>query len=585
MQNITRIFDIAYHQLNSFPKEDCLTTKVDGVWQKTSTTSFIQQAEAMAGALVQMGVNKGDRIATITTVNRTEWNITDLAILLTGAVNVPLYPTISKDDYEYILNHAGAIYCFVSDAALFQKIQSVRSRVDSLKEVFSFDEIAGCRRWNELVEEGKTTMNKEEIEKRKASTDKHDMATIIYTSGTTGKPKGVMLSHWNIVSNAIACIERLPVDQYGKALSFLPVCHVYERMLQYLYQVTGVSIYFAESMDTIGDNLKEVQPEVFTAVPRLLEKVYDKIMAKGNELTGIKKKLFFWAVALGEEYDVVGKSGWYKFKLRIARKLIFSKWQAALGGKCKAVASGSAALSPRLARIYLAAGIPVMEGYGLTETSPVVAVNCETNNMVRIGSVGKPIADVEVRIADDGEILVKGPNVMIGYYKDPEQTAAALTAEGWFHTGDIGEFTSEGFLRITDRKKEMFKTSGGKYIAPQPMENRFKESPFIEQIMIVGENQRFPGALIVPAFAYVKEWLGEDLTNQEMANYPKVAAQIQAEVDRINKGYGDWERVKKFAILSQEFTIEAGELTPTLKLKRKAVMARYVKEVSAIYES
>jgi long-chain acyl-CoA synthetase len=332
MEHITRIFDITYHQLQRFPKEDCLTTKVNDIWQKTSTASFIEQAEAMAGALIEMGVNKGDRIATITTVNRTEWNITDLAILLAGAVNVPLYPTISEADYEYILNHAGASYCFLSDDALLEKINSVRANVPLLKEVFTFDKIQGCRHWHELVEEGMRSANKEEILRRKESTAKNDMATIIYTSGTTGKPKGVMLSHWNIVSNAIACIERLPVDEHGKALSFLPVCHVYERMLQYLYQLTGVSIYFAESMDTIGDNLKEVQPEVFTAVPRLLEKVYDKIMAKGNELTGVKKKLFFWAVGLGEQYDVVGKSAVYKFKLSIARKLIFSKWQAALGG-------------------------------------------------------------------------------------------------------------------------------------------------------------------------------------------------------------------------------------------------------------
>jgi long-chain acyl-CoA synthetase len=358
-------------------------------------------------------------------------------------------------------------------------------------------------------------------------------------------------------------------------------------MLHYLYQVTGVSIYFAESMDTIGDNLKEVQPEVFTAVPRLLEKVYDKIMAKGAELTGIKRKLFFWAVALGENYDTVGKSGWYKFRLSIARKLIFSKWQAALGGKCKAVASGSAALSPRLARIYLAAGIPVMEGYGLTETSPVVTVNCSTNNMVRIGTVGKPITDCTVKIAEDGEILVQGTNVMIGYYKQPELTAETIDAEGWLHTGDIGEFTPEGFLRITDRKKEMFKTSGGKYIAPQPMENKFKESRFIEQIIIIGENQKHPAALVVPAFAFIKDWASrKGITlgsNADIATNPEVIKRIGEEIDTYNQTFGHWEQVKKFKLLPEEFTVDGGQLTPTLKLKRKVIMKQYQQWVDEIY--
>ncbi len=587
MNHIQRIFDIPYHQLKSFPKADCLCDKRNGKWIPVSTSEFIESAESLASALIEMNVRPGDRIATITTTNRSEWNITDLAISLCGAINVPVYPTISADDYEYIFNHAEVTFCFISDSELFAKVIQVKDRVPTLKGIYGFSDISGCENYRALITKGKSLHLKEEIERRKSGVKSGDLCTIIYTSGTTGKPKGVMLSHGNLVSNALNCIERLPVDQNGKALSFLPVCHVYERMLHYLYQVTGVSIYFAESMDTIGDNLKEVQPEVFTAVPRLLEKVYDKIIAKGAALTGIKRKLFFWAVSLGEEYDTVGKSGWYKLKLGIARKLIFSKWQAALGGKCKAVASGSAALSPRLARIYLAAGIPVMEGYGLTETSPVVTVNCSTNNMVRIGTVGKPIKDCTVKIAEDGEILVQGTNVMMGYYKQPDLTAETIDAEGWLHTGDIGEFTPEGFLRITDRKKEMFKTSGGKYIAPQPMENKFKESRFIEQIIIIGENQKHPAALVVPAFAFIKDWaLRKGITlgsNAEIATNPEVIKRIGEEIDTYNQSFGNWEQVKKFKLLPEEFTIDGGQLTPTLKLKRKIIMKQYQQWVDEIY--
>jgi long-chain acyl-CoA synthetase len=587
MDHITRTFDIPYHQLKEYPKADCLTAKINGTWQPTSTATYVNQANAVSRALIKMGVQKGEHIALITSVNRPEWNIMDMGILQVAAVDVPLYPTISSQDYEYIFNHAGITWCFVSDAQLFDKINAIRDKVPTLKGIYSFDKLDGCSHWSELLDLGADEQLQPEVQSRMDSVKETDLATIIYTSGTTGKPKGVMLSHRNLVSNAKACIERLPVDQNGKALTFLPVCHVYERMLHYLYQVTGVSIYFAESMDTIGDNLKEVQPNVFTAVPRLLEKVYDKIMARGHSLTGIKKKLFFWAVRLGEEYDTVGKGAVYKMKLAIARKLIFSKWQAALGGRCQAVASGSAALSPRLARIYLAAGIPVMEGYGLTETSPVVSVNCQTDNMVRIGSVGVPLKGVEVRIARDGEILVKGPNVMMGYYREPELTAEVLEEGGWFHTGDIGEITDEGFLRITDRKKEMFKTSGGKYIAPQPMENRFKESPYIEQIMVIGENRKHPAALIVPAFAYIREWaasqdisLGDDAS---IAASEPIRRKIHDEVERINAHFGEWERIKKFELLPREFTVEAGEITPTLKLKRKVIMERYAAQIEKIY--
>ena len=586
MDQVKRLFDVIRFQSENYPKDDALCDKRDGNWVKTSTAELIRQADQLSRALVSIDVQGGDKVAIISSTNRSEWSICDLGILQAGAIDVPMYPTISAEDYEYIFNHAEVKVCFVSDEELYEKVMTAKPNVPSLKHVYSFDQINGCDHWSKLLEKG-SEEHQITVEDRMAAIREDDLATLIYTSGTTGKPKGVMLSHKNIVSNAKACLERLPVDSNGRALSFLPLCHVYERMLLYLYQLTGVSIYFAESMDTIGDNLKEVKPDVFTAVPRLLEKVFDKIMAKGSELSGIKKNLFYWAVQLGEEYDTVGKSAFYKFKLSIARKLIFSKWQAALGGNAKAVASGSAALSPRLARIYLAAGIPVMEGYGLTESSPVVAVNCETNNMVRIGTVGKPIQDVEVRIAEDGEILVKGPNIMMGYYKDEDKTKEVIDPDGWLHTGDIGEITKEGFLRITDRKKEIFKTSGGKYIAPQLMENKFKESRFIEQIIVIGENRKHPAALIVPAFEFLREWAQrkgiEFGSHEDMIQNKEVINRITEEVHKYNEYFGHWEQVKKFELLPEEFTIEGEELTPTLKLKRKVILAKYAGLIDEIY--
>lgn len=585
MENVKRLFDIPYFQLKSYPKDDCLVNKTNGKWEPTSTEDYINQFNALSRGLIKLGVQPGDKIGLISN-NRTEWNITDMAIQQVGAIGVPIYPTISKEDYEYIFNNAELSYCFVSDEELYQKVKDIQPRVLSLKEIYTYENVKGATHWSSLKLEPEQALD-DEIDKRKSAIQPDDMVTMIYTSGTTGKPKGVMLSHNNLLSNAKASKTRLPVSSDAKSLSFLPVCHVYERMLLYLYQLTGVSIYFAESLDTIGDNLKEVQPDVFTAVPRLLEKVFDKIIAKGEELSGIKKKLFFWAVSLGEEYDIHGKSGWYKFKLRIARKLIFSKWQEALGGNTKAVASGSAALSPRLARIFLAAGIPIMEGYGLTETSPVVSVNCEDNDGVRIGSVGRPLDGVDVKIAEDGEILVKGPNVMLGYYKLPDKTKEVLEDDGWFHTGDIGEI-KDGFLRITDRKKEIFKTSGGKYIAPQVMENKFKESRFIEQIMVIGEGEKMPAALIVPSFEFVKEWakrkniVGVD-NNESLIQNDQVIQRIQEEVDRYNQNFGHWEMVKRFELLPQEWSVETEELTPTLKLKRRVIRDKYAEQYEKIY--
>ena len=583
--DVKRLFDIIRHQQKNYPQKDALVAKIDGKWVPTSTESIIEQANLASRALIKLGFQKGDKIAMISN-NRPEWVIMDIGILQVGAVDVPVYPTISEEDYKYIFNDAQVKLCFVSDKELAGKVNSIMDQVPSLTELYSFEKVDGVKHWTEFLEIGKE-IEQVEVEKIMDSIDENDLATLIYTSGTTGVPKGVMLSHKNLASNSKASFERLPVDSNAKSLSFLPVCHVYERMIIYLYVLTGVSIHFAESMETIGDNLREVKPEVFTAVPRLLEKVYDKIVNKGAELTGIKRSLFFWALELGEKYEPYGANGWwYEFKLGIARKIIFSKWLEALGGNVLAVASGSAALQPRLARVFLAAGIPVMEGYGLTETSPVATVNCEAGKGVMIGTVGRPIKDVEVKIAEDGEILVKGPNVMQGYYNQPEKTAEVIK-DGWFHTGDIGKFVGDGFLKITDRKKEIFKTSGGKYIAPQVMENKFKESRFIEQIMVIGESQKHPAAFVVPAFEFLQEWCKrkgiEYTSNAEMVKNERVKARIEQDIEHFNQGFGKWEQVKKIELVDTVWGVDTGELTPTLKLKRKAIMAKYDNLFQKIY--
>ena len=584
---VKRLFDIPYYQNEKFPQEDALVDKINGQWVKVSTQEYIDKANAVSRALIKMGIQPDDKIALISN-NRSEWNICDIAIQQVGAISVPVYPTIDSDSYAYIFNDASVKLCIVSDQELADKVNAIKQQVPSLNEVYSYVDCDGTINWSALMEPANAELDAE-IEKRKADINPDDLVTLIYTSGTTGNPKGVMLTHNNLLSNVLACEPRLPVGSSGKSLSFLPVCHVFERMLLYLYQYTGVSIYFAESMDTIGDNLKEVKPNVFTAVPRLLEKVYDKIVAKGEALSGIKKKLFFWALKLGEQYDVRGKGGWYKFKLGIARKLIFSKWQEGLGGNVEAIACGSAALQPRLARVYLAAGINVMEGYGLTETSPVISVNYLDTNEIYIGTTGTVIDKVEVKIADDGEILVKGPNVMIGYYNQPEKTAEVLK-DGWFHTGDIGTFVDGKYLKITDRKKEIFKTSGGKYIAPQVMENKFKESRFIEQIMVIGENQKMPAAFIVPDIEYITEWAKQKnmdvgTTYEDISTHAVVLEQLKKEVDHYNSFFGQWEQIKTFEVAGSPWTVETGELTPTMKPKRKVVMEKCQHLYNKIYSA
>ncbi len=590
MTETKRLFDIPYYQRDTYNTEKALVTKYNGEWIATSSSEYIEKANKISRGLIRLGVQPNDKVAIISMTNRTEWNICDIGILQIGAQDVPIYPTISEEDYEYVLNHSESVYCFVSCAEVLGKVEKIKNNVPSLKGVYSFDEIGSCDNWEEVLKLGEDDSNQDEVQRRMDVVKEDDLATLIYTSGTTGRPKGVMLTHKNIVSNAINSAKRLPIDLgQSKALSFLPVCHIYERMLLYMYQYTGASIHFAESLETISDNLKEVKPEVMTAVPRLLEKVYDKIYAKGAELTGVKKKLFFWAVDLGLKYEPYGQNGWwYEFRLKIARKLIFSKWQEALGGNLKAVASGSAALQARLARVFNAAGIPVMEGYGLTETSPVVSVNDMRDSGFKIGTVGKPIDETEVKIADDGEILVKGPQVMIGYYKNPEMTAEVLK-DGYFHTGDIGEIDADGFLKITDRKKEMFKTSGGKYVAPQVIENMMKQSPFIEQIMVVGDGEKMPAALIQPNFEFIADWnerkeKGLSDNPEELIRDSKLIKKIQKEVDNFNQRFGKWEQIKKFELTPDVWSIDAGHLTPTMKMRRRVIKEKYMDLYNKIYE-
>ncbi|MAO38290.1 MAG: long-chain fatty acid--CoA ligase [Zunongwangia sp.] len=591
MNEIKRLFDFPYYQQKHFPLETALATKVNGEWVKLSTNQYLDQANKISRGLLRLGIKPNDKIAVISSNNRNEWNIMDIGILQIGAQNVPVYPTISEQEYEYVINHSESIYCFVSDKEVLDKVNAIKENTH-LKEVYSFDEIEACKNWKEVLDLGEDLSNQDEVQQRMDAVTTKDLATLIYTSGTTGKPKGVMLSHENIVSNVIGSAPRVPFD-FGTytALSFLPVCHVFERMILYLYQYYAVSIYFAESIDMLSENLKEVKPNVITAVPRLLEKVYDKIIAKGSSAGGIKTALFNWALSLGHQYEPYGANGsWYEFKLGIARKIVFSKWKEGLGGNIELIVSGSAALQPRLARVFAAAGIPVMEGYGLTETSPVIAVNDERDHNFKIGTVGKPIKNCEVKIAEDGEILAKGPSVMMGYYKDEEKTKLVLTEDHYFHTGDIGEIDADGFLKITDRKKEMFKTSGGKYVAPQLLENTMKQSQFIEQIMVVGEGEKMPAALIQPNFDFVREWASRknidlgDKSEKEIANNQLVIDRIQQDIDFYNKNFGHWEQVKTFKLTPEVWTVEDGHLTPTMKVKRKNVKEKYSDLYNLIYD-
>lgn len=587
---ITRLFDFPAYQLETYNLKKAFTTKYNGKWESISTQEYIDQSNKLSRGLLKLGIQPNDKIAVISTTNRTEWNICDIGSLQTGAQTVPIYPTISKEDYEYVLNHSEATYCFVSDITIIEKLNQIKGNT-KLKEVFTFDDIAGEKNWKELLELGKDTSTQNEVEARKDAVKPGDLATLIYTSGTTGRPKGVMLTHSNIVSNVLTSEESVPLEKgKDRALSFLPVCHIFERMILYLYQYCGTEIYFAEGLEQLTENAQDIKPNVMTAVPRLYEKIYDKIILKGEDLEGIKKKLFFWAVNLGLRYEPYGANGWwYEKQLGLARKLIFSKWQAALGGELKLMVSGASALQQRLTRVFAAAGMPIMEGYGLTETSPVTSVNfVEANGKrgFRVGTVGKVISNVEVKIAENGEILIKGPNVMQGYYKDAEKTAEVIK-DGYFHTGDKGEFDKDGFLKITGRTKEMFKTSGGKYVVPPLLEGDLKQSLFIEQVMVVGENEKMPAAIIQPNFEYLKDWAKDNgisfNSNEDLITNQKVIDAIQEAINDCNCNFGKWEQIKRFELTPDEWTIDGGHLTPTMKMKRAIIMKIYKNLYDKIY--
>lgn len=588
MTTITRIFDLLPNYVASYkPKDDVLACKEDGVWKKYSIEQYIRMVDDLTYGLLSLGVKKGDTIATITN-NRPEWNFLDMAIMQAGAIHVPVYPTISPADYQYIFNHASIKFVFVSGDELSRKIKEVSANCPSVEEVFTFKHREGLRNLYDLVEIGQTSPLPEQVQAIKDSIKGGDLATIIYTSGTTGNPKGVMLSHTNIISNFVNVSYIPTFGEEGKALSFLPLCHVYERMLNYLYHYLGISVYYAESLATITDNIKEIHPDMMCCVPRLLEKIYDKIQASGRKLKGVKRMIFFWAVDLALHYDVQGNNNaWYMLRHRIADKLIYSKWREALGGNFKIIVSGGASIQPRLVKTFRAAGLPIYEGYGLTESSPVIAVTSTDSNGIKIGTVGPPLRGVEVMIAEDGEILARGPNIMMGYYKDPELTAQVIDQDGWLHTGDIGQFEPEGQLRITGRKKEIFKTSLGKYIAPELLENKIKESPFIDNIMVVGENQKFAAALVVPDFNHLRSWCRikeiEYTTDEEMVALPRIRQRLLKVIDKYNTEFGSTEQIKKIDIMSSEWSTASGELTPTLKLRRSFIAKKYQTRIEKLF--
>ncbi|MHA8060000.1 AMP-dependent synthetase/ligase [Aquirufa beregesia] len=586
--SLTRVFDLL-DVYKTFHKSDLFNKKEDGYWKNYSNTDTLETIEQLALGLLSLGIKPGDKIAIIST-NRPEWNFVDFAVQVLGAVTVPLYPTITVEDYAFIFEDSGVEFIFAENEELYLKTKEAVKGNARIKSIYTFEPIAGANLWTEVKELGQGK-DASVLEPIKASVQAHDLLTLIYTSGTTGRPKGVMLTHHNIISN-VKALDRgdfFQINSRDKVLSFLPMCHIYERTNIYLYVFYGVSIYYAENLDTVAENIKEVKPAMFATVPRLLEKVYDKVLAKGNELTGIKRKLFFAAIDFGLKYDPMEKLGfWDSIKLAIFRKLIFSKWQEALGGNIRAITSGSAALQPRLSRIFWAANIPIAEGYGLTETSPVISVSKICPPDFKVGCVGTLLDCVQLKIAEDGEICVKGDSVMPGYYNNPIATAEAIDPEGWFHTGDIGELVEGKYLKITDRKKEIFKTSGGKYVAPQLVENKLKESTFIEQCMVVGEGQKFPSALIIPEFNVLQVWCKQQdivlSTPEEMIAHPKVIEKINEEVLMTMASVARYEQVKKFVLLPRLFTISDGELTPTLKLKRKVIVSRYEKLILGLYD-
>ncbi len=587
--SIRRLFDFAHHAAAKFPKDDILVTKYHDEWQKTSTSEYIHLANKLSRGILKLGIKPGDKIAMITSATRTEWAVTDLGLLQIGVVTVPVYPTISSDDYEYIFNTAEVKYCFVSDRGLLDKVNAAKPKIPSLQGVFTYDNIEGAANWKEVLDLGENNASQSEVEDIMKTINPEDLATIIFTSGTTGKPKGVMLTHHNIVSNVLASDHRIPRKRSldykdTRVLSFLPICHIFERMLFYLFQYNGFSIHFAESIEKMGDNIKEVKPHYMSVVPRLVEKVYDKIYDKGTSAGGLKSKIFLWALGVNKAKTKIGKPT--GFKEIIADKLVFKKWREGLGGELITLVSGSAALSERLNKMFQNAGIPILEGYGLTETSPVISVN--SFERMKVGTVGHPLDNLDVKIQEDGEITVKGPSIFSGYYKNEEMTAEAFTADGFFKTGDIGHIDHEGFLKITDRKKEMFKTSGGKYIAPQVIENLAKASKFIEQIMVVGDGEKMPTALVQPDFNFAKHWaerhhLNIGSTPEEIAKSKELKDRIEKEIDDLNTKWGSWEQIKRIELTPEVWSIDDGLLTPTLKLKRKAIKEKFIGLYNKMY--
>ena len=586
----TRTFDILERGIEIYNGRTVLASKQNGVWVEFNIHAYAENSNNLSYGLLALGLKSGDKVATISN-NRPEWNFVDMAVCQLGMVHVPIYSTISNDEYKHILSHSESKIIFVENKALYEKLQPIAAEISNIIGIYTFVKAEGIGFWEDIANNGKSLANQyiDDVKRIKETVKPNDIASIIYTSGTTGLSKGVMLSHENFLTNVIATSPRLPLTAGDKTLSFLPLCHVLERMVNYIYQYTGMTIYYAESMATIGDNIRELNINAFCAVPRVLEAVYDKIIAKGKDLSGIKRKIFFWAVKLGLRYEFDNKNGWfYDIQLKLAQKLVFSQWLIALGGNMKLIVSGGAALQPRLARVFWAAGIPVLEGYGLTETSPVISVNhFQEPNSVKFGSVGPILENVTVVIADDGEILMKGPNLMLGYFKDEDLTKQAIDEDGWFHTGDIGRVDDNRFLVITDRKKEIFKMSSGKYIAPQVIENKVKESFFIEQAMIVGENEKFVSALVSPNFSFLHDWCSRHKVhfenNKDLIAKPEVIARYQKEINSINKLLGEFEQIKRFRLVTEQWSSQTGELSPTLKLRRKILYDRYEPVLEEIF--
>lgn len=585
---IKRLFDLLYnYKENWTDRTDVLAGKDNGAWIKYSIDDFIGNVNNISYGLLALGIEKGDKIASIT-LNRPEWNFIDMGIQQIGAIHVSIYPTISDSDYEYVLNHAQVKYIFVSGIEMYRRINHILPRVPSLLGIYTFNNLQGFQHIGELMELGRKNSDPLKLQNLKDSITENDIPTIIYTSGTFGNPKGVVLTHKNILSNVKFVAAVPPQGPGSRVMSLLPICHIYERMLNYLYIYKGYTIYYCDNIAVVGDYIREVQPTIVCVVPRLLEKIYDKIVNTGSKLKGIKRTIFYWALNLGHHYEMYGAKGWwYNVKLSIARKLVFSKWKQGLGNNLDLIVSGGAALQPRLGRIFWAAGFRVLEGYGLTETSPVISVSTLDPKCVKFGTVGPILKGLEVKIAADGEILSRGPCVMKEYYREPELTVEAIDTEGWFHTGDIGEIDNGGLLKITGRKKEIFKTSFGKYIAPQIIENKFKESPFIDNIMVVGENQKFAGALIVPDFNHLKNWCEEKgiayTTNEEMLEMQHIRLRFAKEILKYNEHFGDTEKIKSYELIKTDWTIESGELTATLKLKRTFLSSKYLKEIDILF--